>query len=97
MIYSLLFLILSILSFSLSYYFVKKLEVNKNEKDCNNMTNWDIKNKKCMVWDDNMCRNGTLQDNDTICVSEGNIWPLVFLSIGVILILCSFVSFYKHV
>lgn len=95
MLYWPIFLIGSLVVFSMSYYFLKKVKIDKNQYDCNDMEKWDKKNKKCTIWNNGMCRKGKLDDKNTTCNSEGNIWPPTFLVIGIILFLLCIVSFLR--
>jgi hypothetical protein len=100
---SIICFILCISCFALAGYLSKKDEVDgaDTEQKCSNVMKIDIKSgvalkdgQECGIWNKNVCRKGKFNLKDGICVSDGDVKPLVFLIIGVLFLVGCFVCMY---
>ena len=92
--YSIVFFILSISFFILTYFITKRDYADLNESDCQNQSKWT--KDECNVWLDNQCRKGKLSADGTSCMSGGDVYPLIGLILGLVSLITSIILFFYY-
>jgi hypothetical protein len=93
-------LLLSIISFGLCYISLNSIRYKDidSESECNEALITDLinfkENGQCHAWDGSQCRKGFF-NKDKNCEYKGSYFPLVFLTLGLLLLLYASYSYLK--